>query len=130
MSLTNEEMALDTLAAIPNLDERLEFFGFHCSFQSEEEVNCCSCAFTSTMEISLYNIILLQIIGDALMAALVAIDNVRKSKTLKRVLGAILAVGNFLNSSKVCTLACEMLCYKHKYIRRPMSTCNLLVDTL
>lgn len=37
-SLTSEEMCLDTLATIPKLSERLEFFRFHCSFQSEEEV--------------------------------------------------------------------------------------------
>jgi hypothetical protein len=38
------------------------------------------------------------------MAALVAIESVRTSKTLQRILGAILAIGNFLNNSKVCII--------------------------
>ena len=39
------------------------------------------------------------------MDALDAIESVRKSKTLQRVLGAILAIGNFLNNTKVYKIA-------------------------
>lgn len=52
----------------------------------------------STVSLALFY---LQSIADTLIAALDAIESVRTSKTLQRVLGAILAIGNFLNNTKV-----------------------------
>ena len=43
----------------------------------------------------------LQELADCLMNVKVAIDDIRKSKTLKQVLGTLLAIGNFLNGKEV-----------------------------
>ena len=42
-----------------------------------------------------------QELGDALMEMKRAIEDVRKSKTLKQVLGTLLSIGNFLNGTQV-----------------------------
>lgn len=43
----------------------------------------------------------LQEFADALMDVKLAIEDVRKSKTLRQVLGTLLAIGNFLNGKEV-----------------------------
>ena len=51
-----------------------------------------------------WNHAILQELGDALMEVKRAIEDVRKSKTLKQVLGTLLSIGNFLNGTEVCPL--------------------------
>ena len=71
----------------PQITESLENFPY-----------CVMLHILSTVSLALFY---LQSIADTLMDALDAIESVRTSKTLQRVLGAILAIGNFLNNTKV-----------------------------
>lgn len=60
--------------------------------------------YTNTVHIHLDYVhfpLLLQEFADALMDVKKAIEEVQNSKTLKRVLGTLLSIGNFLNGREV-----------------------------
>jgi hypothetical protein len=71
------EEFLYTLTTIPELKARLSLWRFNFQFQQAEEE-----------------------LGDALMEVKRAIEEVYHSKTLKRVLGTLLSIGNFLNGTQ------------------------------
>eukprot|EP00731_Ephydatia_muelleri_P026515 Em0018g615a len=71
------EEFLHTLSTIPELQARLSLWRFNYVFQSVESE-----------------------LADCLMNVKLAIDDIRKSKTLKQVLGTLLAIGNFLNGKE------------------------------
>lgn len=55
----------------------------------------------------------LQELADGLMNVKLAIDDIRMSKTLKQVLGTLLAIGNFLNGKEVSAY-CIHIYVQHK----------------
>ena len=71
------EEFLHTLSTIPELQARLSLWRFNYVFQSVESE-----------------------MADGLMNVKLAIDDIRNSKTLKQVLGTLLAIGNFLNGKE------------------------------
>jgi hypothetical protein len=77
---------LYTLATIPELKARLSLWRFNFHFQQMEEE-----------------------LGDALMEVKSAIEDVKKSKTLKQVLSTLLSIGNFLNGTQLEAFDLEYL---------------------
>lgn len=58
----------------------------------------------------------LQEMADGLMNVKLAIDDIRNSKTLKQVLGTLLAIGNFLNGKEVSLYNIHNTSYTSKYM--------------
>ena len=77
LPLGKAEEFLFTLSSIPELKARLSLWKFNYTFQSSEEE-----------------------LADSLMDLKEAIEEVRRSQTLKRVVGTLLSIGNCLNSRK------------------------------
>ena len=69
---------LYTLSSIPELKARLSLWKFHYAFQSSEEE-----------------------LAESMMDLKCAIDEVKNSSTLKRVVAALLSIGNVLNGKQV-----------------------------